>query len=182
MLSDEELNSKLLERGLKNYKGVILGNGTVHFLLYSLTGKITGYQRYKPDGLKSSRSNRLGSAAKYYTYITKGEMGFWGSESYDPKAPLFFTEGVFNAVKIHNSGYPCLAILCSTPSKEMAGFFNTLPNPKIILRDNDGHAVNTFSRMQGLKLYPPPQYGDIGDMPQGEVDIFTNQLIKQHVK
>jgi hypothetical protein len=142
-----------------------------------------GYQRYNPLGNKQSHSNRIGDDAKYYTYIPRGDIGFWGAETYDVKFPLLFlTEGIFNAVKIHNAGLPCLAVLSSCPSKQTVGLLNMLPQRLICIKDNDGGAAKSFTGIKGEKLYPPNQYGDIGDMPQDEVDVFITQITAKYVE
>jgi len=183
MLTNEELLEHLIGRGLQSLDGVIIGDGRAHFLLYSLSGKLVGYQRYNPIGDKKSHSNKIGEDAKYYTYMAKGENSFWGAHSFNSGLPyIFITEGIFNAVKAQNAGHPCLAMLSSCPSKSSVGFLNMLPQRKIIICDNDGAATGVFRRLRGTKIYPPKKYGDLGDMPQEEATDFLNKIIKNDEK
>ncbi len=179
MLTNEELLEHLKTRELRSLEGVIIGDGRAHFLLYSLSGKLVGYQRYNPIGDKKSHSNKIGEAAKYYTYMAKGENSYWGAHSFNLNLPyIFIAEGIFNAVKAQNAGHPCFAMLSSCPSKSSVGFLNTLPQKKIIICDNDGGAKGVFRGVRGAKIYPPEKYGDLGDMPQLEATNFLNKIIK----
>lgn len=45
------------------------------FFLYNLSGKIIGYQRYRPDGLKKNINDPR--ISKYYTQLAKGAAGVW---------------------------------------------------------------------------------------------------------
>ena len=170
----------LRSRSLRSFDHMIISGGRAHFLLYALSGKLTGYQRYNPWGKKLPHSNTLGDDAKYYTWVSSGEVGFWGAQFYDPYCPLLFiTEGIFNAVKVVNEGWPCFAMLTATPSKSAASFLNMLPNQLVIIKDNDGHAVKPFEYVDGYSINQPRIYGDVGNMPQPKVGVMINQVLEK---
>lgn len=177
-MKDFSLTDHLEERGVMDLGGTILTENHCYFLLYSLIGKITGYQRYFPLGDKKARSKRLLDKAKYFTHTIPTDIAFWGAHSFGySKDVLFIVEGIFDAVKIHNAGYSCFALLCSSTPKHYAHFLNSIPIRKIIVDDNDGGATKTFLRIKGERVTPPEKFGDLGDMPQKDVDMFVKSVI-----
>ena len=176
-----QLRQHLCNRGLDfdkfDYR-VSMTDSLAYFFLYNLSGQLTGYQKYNPDGEKGFRASKKNDKtwkAKYYTYKTENTLAFYGAYSYNVYKPLFLVEGIFDAIKIINNGASCFALLTSSPSKQMAGFLNTLPNKKYIIDDNAGHAKKTFRHVVAERLLPPSEYGDVGDMPQDEVNLFLKE-------
>jgi len=171
----KHLRSRGLEKTRMSDYHVLNLEKYAYFFLYNLSGQLTGYQRYYPNGEKGFRASKKNDKtwkAKYYTYKTKDSLIYYGAFSYYVGAPLFIVEGIFDAIKIINHGESCFALLTSSPSKQMAGFLNTLPNKKYIIDDNAGAAKKTFRHIDAERLLPPGKYGDIGEMPQAEVDVF----------
>ncbi len=87
----KELEDHLNLRGLDLKKTHVLLDdtiGEVFFFLYSLSGKLVGYQKYNSKGVKTSNSNkaeREGILAKYFTWVTKidrkAELAVYGLET-----------------------------------------------------------------------------------------------------
>jgi len=165
-------------------------NGFVTFLLYNLSGQIVGYQRYNPDGSKTingRHSNELADDAKYFTYIhTEGEekpregkksIGFWGLETVRPDDRLvFLTEGIFDAVKVHNAGYSALALLMNDP-KKYRPWFRAMSKVFVPILDRDD--ASTKLRKLGDRYFVVPEpYHDLGEMPQGEADLFLDGAVQ----
>lgn len=92
---------------------------TATFLLYGLSGKLVGYQTYKPDGPKTRDGKGFDPKdLRYYTWVTKSETGLndsvvvFGTECFDPKKrDLYLVEGLFDAVALHNLGLNAFAVL-----------------------------------------------------------------------
>lgn len=101
------------------------------FLLFDLSGRVTGYQSYRPNSTKHFRNDEYG---RYYSYFTgdKKEKQFsvFGLETfhYSPNV-LFVTEGLFNAVRLHNRGYSAVATLSNDP-KHLKNFLYLMRNSR----------------------------------------------------
>lgn len=155
-----------------------------YFFLYNLSGKLIGYQRYNPKGSKKEFGNT--PDAKYFTWATEEGSGkhltAYGLETYDQYSKfLFVVEGIFDCIKIHNAGYPAIATLTNSPSKGMLSWLRTLPQRRIVILDNDENASGLKLKRAGDVFYMTPDpYGDLGDMPQNEVNEFLRGLLKQN--
>ena len=113
--------------------------GDTYFFLYNLSGQMVGYQKYNPEYPKIGQNKVLSPRhVKYYTWITHDKVGVWGLESTKfTDEYLFVVEGVFDAARIHECGYPAIAVLCNDPSESMTSWLNTLPQKIIVIHDND---------------------------------------------
>lgn len=176
-----DIEAHLESRGLDLSRTSVLVDdvyGTATFLLYNLSGKLVGYQEYNPRQQKL-RNN----GGRYYTYITgrkyEREIGVWGVETiHSSKAYLFLVEGIFDAVKIHNTNEPCIAILGNAQTKAIKSWFRILRKKIIVICDNDsaGRVLAKF----GTKSFSVPEpHKDLGEMPQSEVDKFVGTILTQ---
>lgn len=167
-------------------------SGDTYFFLYNLSGQMTGYQKYNPAYPKTGQGKledpRL---AKYF--IWTGDEGYgkkiavWGLESLKWNDEyLFVTEGIFDCVKIHNSGNPAIAVMCNNPSDSLKSWIRTLPQKKIVIYDNDvaGRRLKTI----GDWSFTTPEsedtervIKDLGDMTQEEANEFISE-IKEYIK
>jgi len=141
----DNIEKHLRDRGIDPRRtGVIVDkkSGLVTFLLYNLSGQLVGYQRYNPKGHKFSDSNKDPLMAKYFTWVSKDPetktrmLAVWGVDTIRPGKPLFIVEGIFDAAKIHNAGYPAVAVLANDP-KHLRSWLKTLPNKRIVIYDKD---------------------------------------------
>lgn len=136
------LEDHLRDRGIDPQKTkVIISEDDTYFFLYNLSGQIIGYHKYNPNYPKSTKVDpRL---AKYFTWVTEEDksrkIAVWGLESFDIMNDkfLFITEGVFDCARVHQSGYPGIAVLCNDPSDQLKNWLYTLPQKKIVIYDND---------------------------------------------
>ena len=157
-------------------------NCIADFFLYNLTGQIIGYQRYNPNGSKANHSNKLSKGdMKYYTYITKNDrfpmLAVYGLETYTHTDKyLFITEGIFDCIKLHNQGLPAIAVIANNPSP-LKSWLRTLPQIKVVVKDNDGLAGDMLSKFGDIVLTPPDPYKDLGDMPFDEVYKLVGNVI-----
>lgn len=183
-LLNESIEDHLKERGVDLSKTKVVldtENNYASFFLYNLSGQLVGYQFYNPNGSKKLNQNKFDKALmKYYTFASDSKMVVYGLESYNLKSPyLFLTEGVFDTIKIHNAGYPSIAVLSAKPKKDVKTWLNTLPQIKIAILDNDenlsGDKLKSFS---DYHFKTPDPYKDLGDMNQKDVNKFIEECIK----
>jgi len=86
----------------------------ITFPLYNASGKMTGYQEYRPDA--SKEKNNVRGESRYWTYVTKGELGYWGHHSLkEDVSALFITEGVMDAARLTSLGCQAIATLSNNP-------------------------------------------------------------------
>lgn len=149
------------------------------FMLYNLSGEIVGYQHYNPAGSKSVRG--AGSAdksqVKYFTYVTRAgetkKIALWGVDTIRYDVPyLFLTEGIFDAVKLHNENLPAVATLCNDP-KTLGSLFRSLGKTIICVMDRDQAGIK-LKRWADVQLIVPDQFHDLGEMSQDDVKAWLS--------
>jgi len=84
--------------------------------------------------------------SKYFTYPSwehpegrkesRRKLLVWGFETYDPSNSLYVTEGVFDAVSLHNLGLSAVAV-CSNDPKHLRTWLSTLANTTVAVLDGD---------------------------------------------
>lgn len=158
-------------------------DGFATFFLYNLSGQLVGQQRYNPWGNKKingRHSNDWDHNARYFFHSRKEgdkhdqrSIAVWGLESvYDTSRILFVVEGIFDAVKVQNAGYPAIAVMTNDPSP-LSHWFKALGKTVIAVLDNDP-AGKKLRNIAHKFINVPDPYKDLGDMPQEEV----NQLLR----
>jgi phage/plasmid primase-like uncharacterized protein len=151
------------------------------FLLFNLSGQLVGYQQYNPKGTKTGNDSRDRDKAKYWTYITKHPektIGVWGLETVlDTHDFVFVTEGIFDAVKLHNIGMPAIAVLANHP-KMLKPWFAAMNKKVIVVADND-EAGNKLKSVASTSISAPKPYKDLGEMPQKEVRPWLQGLMPE---
>ena len=93
------------------------------FLLYTLTGKLVGFQQYRPGKEKnvSKAREQFGKdidlrQLRYYTSVRDKEQCFFGFEQLDWRhGPIFVVEGIFDAIRLHNIGTNAIAVFGTNP-------------------------------------------------------------------
>lgn len=89
------------------------------FMLYTLSGKLIGFQAYRPEAPKDREGKGFHPRdLKYFTYVTRSAPGLidsvslFGFERFDVNDRIvYLVEGIFDAVAIHNLGLNALAAL-----------------------------------------------------------------------
>lgn len=171
------MKNHLLFRKVSDFSSMIIGDDCVVFVMYNLSGKISGYQRYIPNGVKhtnlQSKKSRL--PLKYKTSVFPGELCMWGLHTYNKDSKyLFVVEGVFDAIMLHQLGLPAIATLTNDP-KDLKQFFRTIPQKIVCICDNDEG---------GKKLAKYGDYScftvqkDLNDMSERDVEEFVKFLNK----
>jgi hypothetical protein len=187
------IKQHLQERGLDfNVTNVILDevNNYAVFLLYNLSGKLVGYQNYNPNADKIFRqgcsegkhktSEEVKKLMRYYTYTTKidniNELSVYGLETLNFNDEfIFLTEGIFDIIKIHNQGFPGIAILGSDP-KSLTEYLNILPQKKIVIYEDDasGRKLKEYGNYAFTTPFP---FKDLGEMNNKESKEFINKIM-----
>lgn len=179
------IQDHLKERGIDpEQTRVIIDGDDTYFFLYNLSGQMVGYQKYNPKYQKTGQSNLSDPRmAKYFTWVSDEDkfkkIAVWGLESVDLMRDkfIFITEGIFDCARVHQSGYPGIAVLCNNPSDSLKGWLNTLPQKKIVIYDND---------VAGKKLikvsdhaFTVPTGKDLNDLSPEEAKSFLDECINQ---
>lgn len=182
------LMDHMLERHVQfeRYNTIAIDNDEVDpnatFLLYNLTGQLVGYQTYRPLQDKERRNDE--KHGRYYSYITnegadntkgKKAIGVWGLETfyYNPEI-LFITEGVFDSVRIHNAGYPSVALMSNHP-KMLYSWLHSLNRRIIAICDNDDAGKKLASLAHSSVICPEGH--DLGSLPEDEcMKIIQNSV------
>jgi len=153
-----------------------------YFPLYNLSGRLVGYQRYNPTGVKGKDSYKeLDENKKYYTYVIRENtdrnvpyIAMFGLHTLKRhKNYIFVVEGIFDAVKIMKLGEPVIAVLANKP-KPLRNFFFCLQKITIGILD----AGETNNPVCDICFSVPNSYKDVGEMPQEKVNEFIEKILK----
>ena len=156
-------------------------SGDSFFFLYNLSGQIVGYQkynnRYPKKGQRTSSNPRL---VKYYNYVSDEDMSkmiaVWGLETYKiTDKYMFITEGIFDIIRAHESGYSGIAVLCNDPNQQLVNWLETLPQIKIVIYDND-KAGQELKKL-GDYSYSVENGKDLNDLTPDEAKQFLDNII-----
>lgn len=130
------VEQKLRERHLDPTKYHVSWDEEVAtFSLFNLSGQMVGYQNYRWNSNK--KKNNDPRESRYYTWMEKDKLAVWGLETfYYRNDLLFLTEGVFDAVRLHNLGLPAIAVLSNNP-KKLRGWLRTLNRHVVAICDGD---------------------------------------------
>lgn len=116
----EHLSERHLYMGL--YSGVYVDEveRVVTFLLWNLSGRLCGFQQYRPDADKKAKNHPR--EGRYYTFVggerKNRHLAVWGLESLSYRSDILVVcEGIFDACRFHNFGIPAVAILSNNNSR-----------------------------------------------------------------
>ena len=185
-----DILSHLKDRGIDPDKTkVVIDEKTndVYFYLYNLSSQMVGFQKYNPNYVKTGQSNlddpRM---AKYFTWVSdegKGKsIAVWGLESFDIMNDkyIFITEGIFDIARIHEAGFPGIAVLCNNPSDSLKNWLSILPQKKIVIYDNDDAGIKL--KKIGDYAYTVTDVKDINDLNPSDAKKFLEDcLIKSRL-
>lgn len=165
------------------YFPALIYDNMVSFPLYNLSGKLVGFQHYNPLGYKGTNSCKV-EIKKYETEVTREndnpkvrQLAVYGLHTLDERSFVFIVEGVFDAVKLMRLRYPVLAVLTNDP-KPLRNFFFLLPKKIIVIADSDlrGRELADMKKMSDAVFHVSDKYGDLGNMPLDEVEIFIKKI------
>jgi len=147
----------------------------VSFILYTPTGKLAGYQQYRPYADKKPFNHP--KLSKYYTYRKQSTHAVWGIESlYVSNGPIFLTEGIFDSARLTEFNQTSLATLCNNPNKDFLNFLFILSRPIVVVCDNDkaGKMLAKFGHY--VEIVPDDK--DLGESS----DEYVSYLISKYSK
>lgn len=155
--------------------------GTATFLLWNLSGQLTGYQVYRPNANKEKKNDPR--EGRYYTYRApegdlegpkqaRNKLAFFGTETLNRPGPLFLTEGLFDAVRLHNRGFAALALLSNDP-KQFRAALTALGRRLIAICDNDA-AGRKLAKI-GDSHYVCTGH-DLGDMTETQITQMMEKI------
>ncbi len=153
-------------------------SNNTYFFLYNLSGICVGYQKYNPD---NEKAGGLGWMGRYFTKANKEATGHtkiavYGLETYQLDKDYFFVaEGIFDIIKVHNTGEPGIANLGCSLSNQAKNWYMSLSQKKIVIQDRDDAGTELGSIGDYIYTVPEP-YKDLGEMPQSEVNEFIRNI------
>lgn len=158
-LQDRHLNTHL-------YNGVLVYDDVVVFFLWNLSGQLCGYQQYNPNATKEKRNHPR--EGRYYTSLHGDKyekpLAVWGLESYNYRNDvLFITEGIFDACRFHNLGYPAVALLSSS-YKPYRNWLTSTGRKVYAVEDDHGSSLGPYT-----KINIPPHRADAGECTNEEI-------------
>ena len=155
----EHLKSRGMNPDLYPFMG--LGEDCADFPMYDFRGRMTGYQRYRPNGDKKLVNSREG---RYYSHVSKGEsVCVFGLESWNFGHFIFLTGGLFKAATLHRLGYTALHVSATSfrvlkPQLDLTGRYY------MAVGDNDDEG-RQFARRYGGFTSPV----DVDEMEDADV-------------
>lgn len=162
---------------------IIIGDDCCYFILWTLSGKFVGIQKYNPAGEKkyrtaARREDLKSPKLKYVTYVAEDEIGVWGLHTIkEDSSILFITEGVFDAAMIHNAGYPAIALI-GNDQKQMLPWLKLLRYHKIAICDNDKAGLKLAK--YGDEFHTFDKAKDLNDASEEDVNSFIFDIVFCH--
>ncbi len=186
MADKRSFYNHLLDRGVREATQCWIDWNTerVWFPLWSVTGRLIGYQRYSWEAPKV-RSNK----GRYFTWITEEykplacwgmyQLSLLGRLSMGHSQPILVTEGVFDALRCIQCGYPAVAILTATPSKQFVQWFTMLTQGRntIGVLDNDESGAGKGLDKLCSSSIMCEWHKDIGDHNEQEAREWLNEML-----
>lgn len=171
----QELEAHLRERHLdvRLHRPMLSDDGVATFYLWTTTGRLAGYQQYRPSADK--KKNNDPKEGRYYTYRSPGTMSLWGAESlYLSPSVVFLTEGVFDAARLTAKGYSALALLSNNFQPELHNYLRFL-NRRVVAVCDNGDAGRKLSKF-GHESVTVTEFKDLGEA----TDCYVDSLLFQY--
>lgn len=160
------------------------GERVAIFPLWTLTGKLAGYQAYRPDANKMRKNDEYG---RYYTYrgdklVTKHNqtVAVWGMESWHLTTTLFVTEGIFDAARLTEMGVSAVAVVSNDPDTSTRNWFKIVRQMRPVVAVCDpgpaGFKLRTVGHTYHVMDVPGQPESDLSDAPQS----YVEQLVKSY--
>jgi Toprim-like len=178
---NKNMYDHLKQRGVQDFNGVVVSLNYTIFYIYDILG-IVGYQQYNPLGTKDHKDKPKKEDMKYYTFLSdifqkNYKAAFWGYQHYDKsKNIIFLVEGVFDAYKVINAGYNCLATLGNEPSVLREQLYLLRQYHTIIVIADDDKAGRKLLKY-GHKGFICKGGKDLGELSQKEANAFLLNIL-----
>lgn len=168
----QHLHSRYFDTKLHTY-WVDEEEGVATFPLWNLSGKMVGFQQYRPAADKQMDNHPRDS--RYFTYRKDRVVGVWGLESWSLSNTLFVTEGIFDACRLTYLGYSAVATLSNDVDDSLKRWLWTVrkSRPVVAVCDNDaaGRRLAKYGHLSHVV-----ESGDLGDAS----DEYVANLLKKY--
>jgi hypothetical protein len=144
------------------------------FPLWDLSGRMTGYQTYRP--LKDKVQNNHPTEGRYYTYRVANTASVWGLESWSLTNTLFVTEGIFDAARLTYNGASAVALLSNDPSTSTLQWLRTVKQFRRVVAVCDDDAPGRKLRKAGNQWVTLDSH-DLGDADDQEVRLLLKTFL-----
>lgn len=133
----------------------------VTILLYTMDGKLGGFQQYNPMSTDKKTNNPRQS--RYFTYLTN-KTAIFGLETLDnTKDTIYVVEGTFKAANLHRLGYNAIAALTSTPKGLKDWLYIMSKNFKMIAIGDADEAGKKLINLVGNGFQSPIDIDEMND-------------------
>jgi len=147
--------------------------GVSTFPLWNLSGKLVGYQQYRPSGEKKMFNNP--KEGRYFTFRKDRVVGVWGLESWNLSNTLFITEGVFDACRLTSRGYSAIAMLANDLDPSTKEWIYTVRASRFVVAVCDNDPAGRRLARHGHVAHVV-ETGDLGDASEE----YVTKLIKTY--
>ena len=148
--------------------------GLAAFPLWNLSGKLLGYQQYRPSGSKSVNNDPR--EGKYFTRkLNNAEPTYWGIESWYLSNTLFLVEGLFDAARITALGYSALAVFTNNPGANFSGFIKLVQKMRPVVAVCDNDVAGRKLAKYGHTSHVMEDGKDMGEASDEYVSAFLKQ-------
>lgn len=150
--------------------------GVATFPMYNLSGKLVGYQKVNPNGLKKKFNDPV--LSKYYSWRNKDEIAIVGMESWNYSPVLFVVEGVFDMARLHKAGCAALSLVSNDPSQTLKNWLWTVHKmrPVVAVCDGDKAGLKLAKAGSYSEQCPPGQ--DLSDVSEEWFEDFLKRWKK----
>lgn len=164
----EHLISRHVDLNLHN---PIITEDVATFYLYNLSGRIVGYQQYRPRADKTKHN--CPKEGRYFTYKSSDAIAVFGLESLHLRSDvLFVTEGIFDAMRLTEVGLPAIAMLSNNPSKQVKQWIKSLGRYIVAVVDND-QAGSSLASVGNEVIIP-----DVKDLGEASKEFVNNIKVR----
>lgn len=147
--------------------------GVATFPLWNLSGKLVGYQQYRPSATKKKDNHP--KMSRYFTYRKNRVVGVWGLESWKLSNTLFVTEGTFDACRLTALGYSAIATLSNDVDDSTARWLWAVRKFRYVVAVCDNDRAGRRLAKCGHTFHVV-ESGDLGDASKE----YVEQLVKKY--
>jgi len=144
---------------------------TATFPLWNLSGKLAGYQRYRPD--KDKHRDNDPKMSRYYTYKKERALAVWGLESWHLTNTLYVTEGIFDAARLTAKGVSAIATLSNDLDDTTREWLFIVKATRKVVAICDNDAAGRKLAKFGHDSHTVELYKDLGEAD----DNYINDLL-----
>lgn len=144
------------------------------FPLWNLSGKMVGYQQYRPN--KDKHRDNDPKMSRYYTYKKERALAVWGMESWYLTNTLYITEGVFDAARLTAKGVSAIATLSNDLDDTTREWLYIVKATRRVVTICDNDAAGRKLAKFGHNSHTVELYKDLGEAD----DKYINDLLLKY--